>query len=84
MRGATTERVRDVLTRVLRVPPTMFASPARLDAIAAVDSLSLAELAAALDEEFAIEIDGERLTAGLSLPQLVALVEEAQGAAASR
>ncbi len=84
MRETTTARVRDVLMRVLRVPASMFAHPARLDEIAAVDSLSLAELAAALDEEFAIAIDGERLTSGLSLPQIVTLVEEARPATAPR
>lgn len=84
MPESTTERVKALLMRVLRVPASMFATPARLDEIAAVDSLSLAELAAALDEEFAIEIDGERLTAGLSLPQVASLVDEALRAKASR
>ncbi len=77
MTGTTTERVRSVLERVLQVRASALESSARLDEMAAVDSLSLAELAAALDEEFAIEVAGERLTTGLSVPQVVALVEEA-------
>lgn len=77
MQATTVERVRRVLADVLQVPSRMLASPGRLDEMAAVDSLSLAELAAALDEEFGIAIDGERLTTGLSVADIVALVEAA-------
>lgn len=82
MPTTTLERVQEVLMRVLHVPSTVFTHPARLDELAAVDSLSLAEIAAALDEEFGIEVDGDRLTTGLSVPQIAALVEEAMAAPA--
>jgi acyl carrier protein len=75
MHGTTEERVRGVLERVLRVPATAAVASARLDEIAPVDSLSLAELAAALDEEFAVEVPGEKLTTALSVPALVALID---------
>ena len=77
MQASTDERVKRVLMDVLSVPASMLARRARLDEIAAVDSLSLAEVAAALDEEFAIEVAGDEMTTGLSVPDIVALVEDA-------
>lgn len=74
----TVERVKTVLMQVLRIPASALEYAARLDEIAPVDSLSLAELAAALDEEFGVELDGEGMTTGLSVSQIVTLVEEAQ------
>ena len=76
MNGTIEERVRGVLERVLRLPAKAAVASAPLDEIAPVDSLSLAELAAALDEEFAVEVPGERLTTYLSVPALVALIDE--------
>lgn len=76
MSGTTEERVRGVLERVLRVPANAAVASAPLDEIAPVDSLSLAELAAALDEEFEVEVPGEILTTALSVPAIVALIDE--------
>jgi acyl carrier protein len=75
MDGKTEERVRVILERVVGIPAKARVASARLDEIAPLDSLSLAELAAALDEEFAVEVPGEKLTTALSVPALVALID---------
>jgi acyl carrier protein len=77
------ERVREVLERILGVPRESAVDSARLDELAPLDSLSLAELASALDQEFSIEVPGENLTTSLSVAELTALVDEARSAAAS-
>ena len=76
MHGTTEERVRGLLERVVGIPAKARVASARLDEIALLDSLSLAELGAALDEEFAVEVPGEKLTTALSVPALVALIDE--------
>jgi acyl carrier protein len=76
MDGTTEERVRVILERGVGIPAKARVASAPLDEIAPLDSLSLAELGAALDEEFAVEVPGEQLTTALSVPELVALIDE--------
>ena len=76
MDGTTEARIRVILERVVGIPAKARVASMPLDEIAPMDSLSLAELGAALDEEFAVEVPGEQLTTALSVPELVALVDE--------
>ena len=71
----TLERVQSVVASVLRVPAEKVTPTAVLSEIAALDSLSLAEIAAALDEEFRIYVPSDDLTAVQSVGDLAALVE---------
>jgi len=82
MGGTTEERVRMILEHVVGIPAKARVASMPLDEIAPMDSLSLAELAAALDEEFAVEVPGEQLTTALSVPELVALIDELRRLAA--
>ena len=71
----TLERVQSVVANVLRVPAEKVTPTAVLSEIAALDSLSLAEIAAALDEEFRIYVPSDDLTLVQSVRDLAALVE---------
>ena len=71
----TLERVQSVVASVLRVPAEKVTPTAVLSEIAALDSLSLAEIAAALDEEFRIYVPSDDLTLVQSVRDLAALVE---------
>lgn len=62
------------MARVLRVPEEALGAEGPIGEAAALDSLSLAEIASALDDEFGIRIPGEDLTAALSLRDLADLV----------
>jgi acyl carrier protein len=74
---STLERVRQVVASVLRVPAPSVEPTARLVDLAELDSLSLAEIAAALDEEFAVRVPGDDLTAVQTVAELAAVVERA-------
>jgi acyl carrier protein len=74
---STLDRVRQVVASVLRVAPETVTPAARLAELAELDSLSLAEIAAALDEEFAIRVPGDDLTAVQTVGELAAVVERA-------
>ncbi len=78
--GSTEERLFAVLHEVLGVPRESLDAAARLDEIAPLDSLSLAELASAIDEEFAIQLPGEELTTSLAIGELTAIVDAARAA----
>jgi acyl carrier protein len=71
----TLERVQSVVASVLRVPAEKVTPTAVLSEIAALDSLSLAEIAAAHDEEFRIYVPSDDLTVVQSVRDLAALVE---------
>jgi acyl carrier protein len=71
------ERVRHVVASVLRVSPESVTPTARLAELADLDSLSLAEIAAALDEEFAIRVPGDDLTTVQTVEELAAVVARA-------
>lgn len=76
--GSTEERLFAVLHEVLGVPHDALTATARLDEIAPLDSLSLAELASAIDEEFDIQLPGEELTTSLAIGELTAIVDAAR------
>jgi acyl carrier protein len=84
MDGTTEKRVRVLLEHVVGIPADAVVTSAPLDEIVPMDSLSLAELAAALDEEFQVEVPADELTTTLSVPALVALVDGLLRAAARR
>jgi len=71
------ERLVAVLEETLGVPREALHANARLDEVAPLDSLSLAELAAALDDAFGIQVPGEELTTSLSVAELRAIVATA-------
>ncbi len=74
---STIERVRQVVASVLRVPAESVIGDARLTELAELDSLSLAEIAAALDEEFGVRVPGDDLTTVQTVAELAAVVERA-------
>jgi acyl carrier protein len=76
--GSTEERLFAVLHEVLGVPRDALAAAARLDEVAPLDSLSLAELASAIDEEFDIQLPGEELTTSLAIGELASIVDAAR------
>ncbi len=74
---STIERVRQVVASVLRVPAESVIGDARLTELAELDSLSLAEIAAALDEEFGVRVPGDDLTTVQTVAELAAVVDRA-------
>lgn len=62
------------MARVLRVPEDALGPDGPIGEAVAMDSLSLAEIASALDDEFGIRIPGDDLTASMSLRDLASLV----------
>ncbi len=76
--GSIDKRLGAVVSEVLGVPRDALHAAARLDELAPLDSLSLAELAAALDREFDVQVPGEELHTALSLAELQAVVEAAR------
>lgn len=74
---STVERVQQVVAAVLHVPPGSVVPTARLNDLAALDSLSMAEIAAGLDEEFGVRVPGDDLTAVQTVGDLVGVVERA-------
>lgn len=71
------EKTRTVVATVLGLRPDQANTDAALSTIATLDSLSLAEIASALDDEFAIRLPSEDLTTELSIRDLAQLVERA-------
>jgi len=74
---STIERVRQVVASVLRVPAPTVVADARLAELAELDSLSLAEIAAALDEEFDVRVPGDDLTTVQTVAELAAVIDRA-------
>jgi acyl carrier protein len=73
----TLERIRHVVASVLRVPLASVTPTARLADLAELDSLSLAEIASALDEEFEIRVPADDLTTVQTVGELAAVVDRA-------
>ena len=73
----TFERVRTVLASVLRVPLESVVADARLVELVEIDSLTLAEIAAGLDEEFHTRLPSDDLSAVQTVADLVRAVEHA-------
>ncbi len=71
------ERTRNLVAEVLRVPPERIEPETPLNDIAQLDSLSLVEIASALDEEFDIRVPSDDLGTAKSLNDILAIVERA-------
>ena len=71
------ERVRKVVSGVLRVPLESLNPDRRLNEIADLDSLSLVEIASALDDEFAIRLSSDGLSTVITIADLASLVAAA-------
>jgi len=76
----TLERVRKVVAEVMRVPEGTLDTSARIEDLGETDSLTLAEIATALDAEFLIRVPSEELADARSVGDLVRLVERLHGA----
>lgn len=72
----TLERVQRVIAAVLRVPLESVTPSAVLSSIGPLDSLTLAEIAAALDDEFRTRLPSDELAAVQSVGELARLVEQ--------
>jgi len=72
---STLERVQRAVAAVLGVPRESVTPSALLRELASLDSMTLAEIAAALDDEFKTRLPSDELTAVQSVEDLVRLVE---------
>jgi len=71
----TLERVKKVVAEVMRVPADGLEVHARIEDLGETDSLTLAEIATALDAEFLLRVPSEAMIDARSVGDLVALVE---------
>ena len=71
------EKTRELVAEVLQVPAERIEPDAALTEIAQLDSLSLVEIASALDEAFDIRIPSDDLGSARSLNDILAIVERA-------
>ena len=72
------DRTKRIVAAVLQVPETDVQPSSVLNQLAELDSLSLAEIASALDDEFGIRIPSESLRPTASVADLIAVVEQAK------
>lgn len=75
----TLERVARVVAEVMRVPADGLDVHARIEDLGETDSLTLAEIATALDAEFLVRVPSEDMIDARSVGDLVALVERLRG-----
>jgi acyl carrier protein len=73
---AITERIRDLVAEVLRVDPKEVTPDRPFDELAETDSLTLAEIATALDVDFSIHIETPKISGARTVSDLVNLVEQ--------
>lgn len=73
----TLERVQKIVASVLGVPVEQVQPHAPLYQVAELDSMHLAEIAAALDDEFAIRISDDDLGAAQTIEDLARIVTTA-------
>lgn len=71
----TLDRVKKVVAEVMRVPTDGLDVHARIEDLGETDSLTLAEIATALDAEFLVRVPSEAMIDARSVGDLVALVE---------
>ena len=71
----TLDRVTKVVADVLRVPVERLTPSMRIEDIAETDSLTLAEIATALDAEFGVRVPSEGVADARSVAELEALIE---------
>lgn len=71
------EKTKAVVASILRIPADGLSLDGPLGEAVTLDSLSLAEIASALDDEFGVRLPSEHLTATMSLRDLAELVGRA-------
>lgn len=71
----TIERVTKVVAQVMHVPEAGIDTSARLEDLGETDSLTLAEIATALEAEFSIRVPSETLAGARSVDDLTRLVD---------
>jgi len=76
-RLSTLERARNLVAEVLGIPPERIEPDTVLNDVAQLDSLSLVEIASALDEEFDVRVPSDDLGSARSLNDILVLVERA-------
>jgi len=69
------ERVTKVVAAVMRLPEVGLSTEARLTSLGETDSLTLAEIATALDAEFAIHVPSDEMARAQSIADLARVVE---------
>lgn len=67
-------RVAAIVAGVLRVAPEAVAAESRLSDLAPLDSLTLVEIASALDDAFDVRVPGEELQGKLTIAELARVV----------
>jgi acyl carrier protein len=70
------QRIQRVVAQVLRVPIVQVKQHSALADLAALDSLKLVEVLAALDDEFRTHVSSDGITVEVSVGDLVRLVEQ--------
>ncbi|MEO2167555.1 MAG: acyl carrier protein [bacterium] len=71
------EKVRCSVAQALSIDEATVAAQSRLSELADLDSLSLVEIATALDDDFGVRLPGDALVDALTIADLVKLVERA-------
>ncbi|MFM7141664.1 MAG: acyl carrier protein [Alphaproteobacteria bacterium] len=71
------QRLEEILAQVLHVSRGDVSRGRRLCDLADLDSLSLVEIASAVDEAFGVRLPGDGLTAALTVSELADLVAKA-------
>ena len=79
----TLERVRKVVAEVMRIPLTSVDTTVRLEDLGETDSLTLAEIATALDAEFLLRVPSDDLANARSVGDLASAVERLLGQTSS-
>ena len=69
------ERARTLVANVLRIPADRIEPGTSLSDVAQLDSLSLVEIASALDEEFDIRVPSDTLATARTLENIVTIIE---------
>ncbi|MFP6665038.1 MAG: phosphopantetheine-binding protein [Deltaproteobacteria bacterium] len=70
-------KVRHTIAQALGVDEATVSLQSRLSDLADLDSLSLVEIASALDDDFGVRLPGDALVDALKVADLVELVERA-------
>lgn len=71
------EKIRTAVADVISVPEGDLAADTPLDSVATLDSLSLAEIASALDEAFGVRLPSDGLSEAMTISDLAQLVDRA-------
>jgi acyl carrier protein len=79
-RGELTERIRQILTTRLGMPPAEVTTEARLVDDLGMDSLDAVELAIAIERQFKVEIGDDQVVKLRTVADIVTLVRQLQEA----